>query len=82
MLAENNYKPVNNVFRKIYTKRKSRKFLLCITFLGLSKCSVGLNYTKLQKTSAQYKHSLYNQFGVAKMFYSVELTQNSREQMF
>ena len=36
--SENNYEPAI-IFRKIYAKRKNRKFLLCITFLGLSKCS-------------------------------------------
>ena len=39
MFAENNYEPSNNAFRKIYTKRKNRKFLLCKTFLGSLKCS-------------------------------------------
>ena len=39
MFAENNYEPAKNVLRKIYTKRKNRKFLLRITFLGLWKCS-------------------------------------------
>ena len=38
MFAENNYEPANNVFRKIYAKRKNRKFLLCITFFGSWKC--------------------------------------------
>ena len=65
MFAENNYEPAN-VFRKIYTKRRNRKFLLCFTCWGLSKCS-----NRLQKIPTQYKHSLYDQLGIAKMFYSV-----------
>ena len=32
---------------------------------------IGLNYTKLQKSSIHYKHSFYNQLGMAKIFYSV-----------
>ena len=32
---------------------------------------IDLNYTELQKISTQYKRSLYNQRGIAKMFYSV-----------
>ena len=39
MFTENNYEPAKNIFRKIYTKKKNRNFLLCITFLGSSKCS-------------------------------------------
>ena len=39
MFAENNDEPSNNAFRKIDTKRKNIKFLLCITFLGSLKCS-------------------------------------------
>ena len=63
-------------------KKKNRKFLLCITFWGLSKCSNSFKLHKLQKISTQYKHSLVNQLGIAKMFCSVWPTQNSREQMF
>ena len=33
MFAENNYGPAN-IFRKIYTKRKNRKFLLFVIILG------------------------------------------------
>ena len=47
MFAENNYEPANNVFRKIYTKRKNRKFLLCITFLGSLKCSYSFKLHKI-----------------------------------
>ena len=42
----------NNVFRKIYAKRKdSTKFLLCITFLGSSKCS---NWFKLNRIAEKF----------------------------
>ena len=40
-------------------------------FLGSRNGLTGLNYTELQKMSTQYKHSLYNQLGIVKMFYSV-----------
>ena len=43
---------------------------------------IGLNYTELQKISTHYKHSLYNQLGIAKIFYLVKPTQNSIEEMF
>ena len=46
MFGEKNYEPANNIFTKIYTKRKNRKFLLCMTFLGSSKCS---DWFKLRK---------------------------------
>ena len=39
MFTENNYEPANNIFRKIYTKKKNRNFQLCITFLRSSKSS-------------------------------------------
>ena len=72
MFSENDNEPANNVFRKIYTKRKdSRKFVLCITFLGPSKCSDWFKLHRIAKISTQYKHFLYNQLGIAKMFYSV-----------
>ena len=41
----------NNVFRKIYTKSKKRKFPLCITFLGSPKCS---DWFKLQKIAENF----------------------------
>ena len=31
---------------------------------------IGVNYTEFQKISIQYKHSLYSQLGIAKMFHS------------
>ena len=40
-------------------------------FGGLRNVLISLNYTKLQKSSTQYKHSLYNQLGIAKIFCSV-----------
>ena len=52
MFAENNYEPANNVFRKNYTKRKnSRKFLVCVIFLGSSKCS---DWFKLYRISENF----------------------------
>ena len=50
MFTENNYEP-GNVYRKIYTKRKNRKFLLCITFSGCSKCS---DWFKLQRIAENF----------------------------
>ena len=64
----------NNVFKKIYTKRKNRKFLLCITFLGSSKYS---DWFKLHKIAEKFYlvnnqlgiiNSLYNQLGIGKKF--------------
>ena len=60
MFTENNYEP-GKVYRKIYTKRKNRKFLLCIIFSGSSKCSDRFKLQRMQNISTQYKHSLYNQ---------------------
>ena len=51
MFAENNDGPANNVFRKIYTKRKNRKFLICLTLLGSSKCS---DWFKLQRIAENF----------------------------
>ena len=51
MFAENNYEPANNVFGKIHTKRKNRKFLLWITFFGSPKFS---HWFKLYKIAANF----------------------------
>ena len=54
MFAENNYESANNVFRKIYTKKKNRKFLFRITFLGSWKCSDWFKLHRITKISTQY----------------------------
>ena len=51
MFGEKNYEPANNIFTKIYTKRKNRKFLLCMAFLGLWKCS---GWFKLYKIAENF----------------------------
>ena len=51
MFGEKNYEPANNIFTKIYTKRKNRKFLLCMAFLGSWKYS---GWFKLYKIAENF----------------------------
>ena len=54
------------LLEKFIPKGKIENFYSVSLFWNRRNVLIGLNYTKLQKTSAQYKHSLYNQLGIAK----------------
>ena len=83
MFAENNYDPANVfIIPNLYQKEEQKISTLYNFFWDRRNILIGLNYTELQKISSQYKHFLYNQLGIAKMFYSVKPTQNNIEQMF
>ena len=56
---------------KFMPKGRIENFYSEKLFWGRRNVLISLNYTKLQKTSTQYKHSLYNQLEIAKMFCSV-----------
>ena len=57
--------------QKFIPKGRIENFYSVWLFWDRGNVLVGLNYTKLQKTSTQHKHSLYNQLRIVKIFYLV-----------